>query len=101
MATRPTKRDPRTGELYAVSYYWGWGNDVEVTVLDPQSRVRSSRRVTLGGPVSVHDTAITDKWVVLLDLPVLFDLEMAGAGSVPLPLGRGLPGPGGTLAPGR
>ena len=79
--TAHPKRDPRSGELYAVSYYWGWGNDVEVTILDAQSRVRSSRRVTLGGPVSVHDTAITEKWIVLLDLPVLFDLEMAGAGS--------------------
>jgi carotenoid cleavage dioxygenase-like enzyme len=79
--TAHPKRDPQSGELYAVSYYWGWGNDVEVTILDAQSRVRSSRRVTLGGPVSVHDTAITEKWIVLLDLPVLFDLEMAGAGS--------------------
>ena len=35
----------------------------------------------MGGPVSLHDTAITDKWIVLLDLPVLFDLEVAGAGS--------------------
>jgi carotenoid cleavage dioxygenase len=80
--TAHPKRDPQSGELYAVSYYWGWGNDVEVTILDAQSRVRSSRRVTLGGPVSVHDTAITEKWIVLLDLPVLFDLEMAGAGSL-------------------
>jgi carotenoid cleavage dioxygenase len=79
--TAHPKRDPQSGELYAVSYYWGWGNDVEVTILDAESSVRSSRRVTLGGPVSVHDTAITEKWIVLLDLPVLFDLEMAGAGS--------------------
>jgi carotenoid cleavage oxygenase len=78
--TAHPKRDPRSGELVAVSYYWGWGNDVEVTVLDEQARVRSSRRVTMGGPVSLHDTAITDKWIVLLDLPVLFDLEAAGQG---------------------
>jgi carotenoid cleavage dioxygenase len=79
--TAHPKRDPQSGELYAVSYYWGWGNDVEVTVLDEQARVRSSRRVTLGGSVSLHDTAITEKWIVLLDLPVLFDLEAAGSGS--------------------
>jgi carotenoid cleavage dioxygenase len=35
----------------------------------------------LGGPVSLHDTAITEKWIVLLDLPVLFDLELAGTGA--------------------
>ena len=75
------KRDPLSGELYAVSYYWGWGNDVEVTVVDNDARVRSARRVTLGGPVSVHDTAITQRWLVLLDLPVLFDVDAAASGA--------------------
>jgi carotenoid cleavage dioxygenase-like enzyme len=79
--TAHPKRDPHTGELYAVSYFWGWGNDVEVTVLDRDARVRSARRVTMGGPVSVHDSAITQKWIVLFDLPVLFDLEAAGRGT--------------------
>ncbi len=79
--TAHPKRDPRTGELVAVSYYWGWGNEVEVTVVDLDARVRSARRVALGGPVSVHDTAITERWIVLLDLPVLFDLGAAQAGS--------------------
>ena len=79
--TAHPKRDPRTGELYAVSYFWGWGNDVEVTVVDTGGRVRSARRVTCGGPVSVHDTAITERWIVLFDLPVLFDVEAARSGS--------------------
>ncbi len=79
--TAHPKRDPLTGELYAVSYFFGWGNDVEVTVLDPDARVRSARRVTMGGPVSLHDSAITQKWIVLLDLPVLFDLDMVTAGA--------------------
>jgi carotenoid cleavage dioxygenase len=79
--TAHPKLDPRTGELHAVSYFFGWGNDVEVSVLDVKAQIRSTRRVTLGGPVSLHDTAITDKWIVLLDLPVLFDLELAGTGA--------------------
>ena len=79
--TAHPKRDPATGELYAVSYYWGWGNDVEVTVLDTGGQVRTARRVAMGGPVSVHDTAITQHWIVLFDLPVLFDIDAAQAGA--------------------
>ncbi len=79
--TAHPKRDPKTGELYAVSYFFGWGNDVEVTVIDRDAKVRAARRVTMGGPVSVHDTAITQKWIVLLDLPVLFDFDMVAAGA--------------------
>jgi carotenoid cleavage dioxygenase len=79
--TAHPKRDPRSGELYAVSYFFGWGDDVEVTVIDPQARVRSSRRVTMGGPVSVHDCAITERYVVLLDLPVTFSMDAIAAGA--------------------
>ena len=79
--TAHPKRDPLTGELYAVSYFWGWGDDVEVTVLDAHARVRSARRIAMGGSVSVHDTAITQRSIVLLDLPVTFDVEAASAGA--------------------
>jgi carotenoid cleavage dioxygenase len=79
--TAHPKRDPRTGELYAVSYFFGWGDDVEVTIIDAQARVRSSRRVTMGGPVSVHDSAITQRYVVLLDLPVTFSMDAIAEGA--------------------
>jgi carotenoid cleavage oxygenase len=79
--TAHPKRDPLTGELYAVSYFYGWGDDVEVTVLDAQARVRTSRRVAMGGPVSVHDAAITQRHVALLDLPVTFSMEAAASGA--------------------
>jgi carotenoid cleavage dioxygenase len=79
--TAHPKRDPHSGELYAVSYFWGWGDDVEVTILGPGGRVRSARRVTLGGPVSLHDCAITQSSLVLLDLPVTFSVEAAASGA--------------------
>jgi carotenoid cleavage dioxygenase len=79
--TAHPKRDPGTGELVAVSYFFGWGDDVEVTVISPDAKVTSARRVTMGGPVSLHDTAITPNWIVLYDLPVLFDMELAAQGA--------------------
>ena len=79
--TAHPKRDPVTGELYAVSYFFGWGDDVEVTVVDAGGPVRSSRRITMGGPVSVHDCAITERFVVLLDLPVTFSMEAINEGA--------------------
>jgi carotenoid cleavage oxygenase len=78
--TAHPKRDPRTGELVAVSYFFGWGDDVEVTVVGTDGRVRSARRVTMGGPVSVHDCAITERYVVLFDLPVTFSLDALAEG---------------------
>ena len=35
----------------------------------------------MGGPVSVHDTAITQRHVVLLDLPVTFSMDAAASGA--------------------
>jgi carotenoid cleavage dioxygenase-like enzyme len=79
--TAHPKRDPLTGELYAVSYFFGWGNDVEVTTMDAQATVCSARRVSMGGPVSVHDCAITQRSIALLDLPVTFSMDAAAAGA--------------------
>ena len=80
--TAHPKRDPESGELYAVSYFWGWGNDVEVTVIDTEAKVRSARRVSLGGSTSLHDCAITERFVVLLDLPVIFSMEAVQQGAL-------------------
>jgi carotenoid cleavage dioxygenase len=79
--TAHPKRDPLTGELYAISYFFGWGNDIEVTVIGTDAKVRSARRITMGGPTSVHDCAITQTRIVLFDLPVLFDMELVMAGA--------------------
>jgi carotenoid cleavage dioxygenase-like enzyme len=79
--TAHPKRDPLTGELFAVSYFFGWGNDIEVTIIDADAKVRSSRRVAMGGSVSVHDCAITQRSIALLDLPVTFSLDAAASGA--------------------
>lgn len=82
--TAHPKRDPKTGELHAISYFWGWGNQVKYTVTDTQGRVRRSVDVETTGSVSVHDMSLTERYAVIYDLPVTFNLEAAAsAGSFP------------------
>jgi carotenoid cleavage dioxygenase len=54
---------------------------VDVSILDNSGRVRSSRKVTMGGSVSLHDCAITESAVVLLDLPVVFSMDAIAEGA--------------------
>jgi carotenoid cleavage dioxygenase len=82
--TAHPKRDPRTGELHAVSYFWGWGNKVQYTVIDRDARVRKVVDVETTGSPMLHDMSLTETYAVVYDLPVVFDLDMAMNGR-PLP----------------
>lgn len=73
--------DPATGELHTVSYFFGWGNKVRYSVLDPQARITKLVDVETTGAPMLHDCAITASCVVIFDLPVTFDLDVAMAGS--------------------
>src|SRR4029079_4454021 len=75
--TAHPKRDPATGELHAVSYFWGWGNVVQYTVVDVAGLVRKVVDVEVGGPVSIHDMSLTERFAVIYDLPVVFDADAA------------------------
>jgi carotenoid cleavage dioxygenase len=79
--TAHPKRDPESGELHAMSYYWGWGNVVQYSVVDTAGRVRKVVDVEVGGPVSVHDLSLTERFAVVYDLPVVFDLDAAMSGA--------------------
>jgi carotenoid cleavage dioxygenase len=79
--TAHPKRDPDTGELHAVSYYWAWGHRVQYSVVGTDGRVRRTVDVPVGGPISVHDMSLTTRYAVIYDLPVVFDLEAAGQGA--------------------
>ncbi|MGA1346448.1 MAG: carotenoid oxygenase family protein [Ilumatobacteraceae bacterium] len=76
------KRDPLTGELHVMTYWWGWGNRVQYLVVGTDGRVRRTVDVDLPGGPMIHDTSITENFVMVFDLPVLFNLEaaMGGAG---------------------
>lgn len=84
--------DPATGELHALSYSWLRGNRVDYSVLDTSGRIRRSIDVQVHGSPMMHDFALTERHVVILDLPVTFDIGMATADVPRLarPLVRGL-----------
>ena len=66
-------RDPRTGELHAVSYSFARGRTVQYSVIDTQGRARRTVDIEVSGSPMMHDFSLTDKYVVIYDLPVTFD----------------------------
>jgi carotenoid cleavage dioxygenase len=79
--TAHPKRDAQTGELHAVSYYWGWGNVVQYSVIGTDGRVRRTVDVEVGASPMLHDMSLTEKYAVIYDLPVIFDVEAAMSGT--------------------
>ncbi len=87
--TAHPKRDPLTGELHAMSYYWGWGNKVQYTVVGTDARVKRVENIEVSGSPMMHDFSLTEHHVVIYDLPCVFDTE---------PTRNLFPGPFGSLA---
>lgn len=75
------KRDPRTGELHVMTYWWGWGNQVQYLVVDTNGKVRRSVDIPLPGGPMIHDVSITEKYILVFDLPCVFNIEAAMSGA--------------------
>ena len=76
-------RDPTTGELHAVSYSFARGRTVQYSVIDTQGRARRTVDVEVSGSPMMHDFSLTEKYVVIYDLPVTFDPVRVLPASVP------------------
>lgn len=75
------KRDPLTGELHVMTYFWGWGNQVQYLVVGTDGRVcRHVDIPTAGGPM-IHDIAFTQKYILVFDLPTVFNIDAAMSGA--------------------
>jgi carotenoid cleavage dioxygenase-like enzyme len=75
------KRDPLTGELHVMTYFWGWGNQVQYLVVGTDGRVRKHIDIpTTGGPM-IHDIAFTQKYILVFDLPCVFNIDAAMSGA--------------------
>jgi carotenoid cleavage dioxygenase len=84
--TAHPKRDPETGELHAVSYSAHRGNKVQYSVIGVDGRARRTVDITVSGSPMMHDFSLTEHYVVIYDLPVTFDAQIAAAMTVPRPL---------------
>lgn len=78
--TAHPKVDPATGDLHAIAYHWALPH-LEYLVIGPDATVRSVEAIEVAGGPMVHDCSITERWMVVYDLPVTFDMEAVAAGA--------------------
>ena len=75
--------DPLSGELHALSYFFGSANRVQYSVTGTDGRVRRTVDIEVGGSPMMHAFSLTERFVVVYDLPVTFDAKKAAASSPP------------------
>lgn len=80
--TAHPKRCPLTGELHFFGYAF-YPPFLTYHRLDAAGNLVQSEEIDVPGPTMMHDFAITDRHVIFMDLPVVFDLEMAMSGQMP------------------
>ncbi len=76
------KVDPDTGELHAMCYHWpDWADHLQYVRVGKDGRVVRTVNIPVPGMTMVHDMSLTPNYVVVYDLPVTINLEMAMGGS--------------------
>ena len=79
--TAHPKVDPASGDLNAIAYHCALHHQ-QYVVVGPDARVRQVEQIEVDHGPMVHDCSITERWMVVYDLPVDFDLEVAMGGAV-------------------
>jgi len=80
--TAHPKLDPSTGELH----FFGYGFAppyLTYHVADRDGTLIRSEVISVAGPTMIHDFNLTEHHVVFMDLPVVFDFELAMQGTMP------------------
>jgi carotenoid cleavage dioxygenase-like enzyme len=72
---------PRTGELHFFAYNWQ-GTKPWLTYYraDAQGRLVQTEVIEVPGLTLMHDFAITERHVIFMDLPIVFDAQLAKSG---------------------
>lgn len=77
-------RDPATGELHAICYDAVKPNEVRHVVVAADGSVRREISIPVKHGPSIHDCTLTERFVVILDLPVTFSMAaLIGGQSYP------------------
>ncbi|WP_405623826.1 carotenoid oxygenase family protein [Streptomyces sp. NBC_00076] len=79
--TAHTKYDAAADELHAIAYYPTWDH-VRHIMVDRTGRVVRATRIPVADAPMMHDFALTEKYVVIADVPITFDGAAAEAGAV-------------------
>ena len=79
--TAHPKRDPRTGELHAVNYFWARPDVLDYTVVGADGRVSHQVDLEVPGNPMTHDCSITETTLAVYDMPVTFDIDAAMSGA--------------------
>jgi carotenoid cleavage dioxygenase len=72
-----------TGELLAFGYSL-FPPYLTYLRVDATGELVQAENITVGGPTMMHDFNITKNFVIFMDLPAVFDLEMAMRGEMPI-----------------
>lgn len=72
--------DPSTGEMHSITYKGDDFNTVWHVVVDSQAQVVRELAIPVSDGPSIHDCAITENYVLVLDLPVTFSMSRLLAG---------------------
>ena len=72
-----------TGEMHFFGYELISAPFVTYHVADAGGRLIHSQPIDVPGPTMVHDFALSRNYAIFLDMPLVFDLDLAIAGSMP------------------
>lgn len=72
--------DPLTGELHAICYDASKWSAVRYLVISPDGLVAREVKIPVKHGPMMHDSALTQRFAVILDLPVTFSLAAGAAG---------------------
>jgi len=67
--------DPETGEMHAICYKGDSMDTIWHTVVGTDGKVIREEPITVEHGPSIHDCAITEHYIVIMDLPVTFSMK--------------------------